>query len=417
MRMTKEGKITFSLLGAGGRGNAYINALNTLYKDKYQLVSIAESSKQRREKLVFEHNIADNLVFEDYRDFLKKDRISDVVILSTLDDMHYEPVMELIRLGYDIILEKPIAMTLEEVLDIGCAVEKHPNNIISVCHVLRCSPFFMAIKDVINNAGLGKIVNIQHNENIGYYHFAHSYVRGSWRNTDIAAPLSVAKSCHDFDILLYLLGDKEAVKLSSFGSLSHFNEKNFKPNIMAENCFNCSIENECCYSSTKIYNSEKSNVIVFGEAEKELKKNYKNSNYSKCVYKMDNNVCDHQVTIIEFDDNITATFNISAFTNDISRSIKIMCEYGEIRGLEVPCNIEYQKFGSNVVHTVKPLIEYPSGHNGSDVKYIQDFMEAYINGTPLKTDIRQSIESHVMAFMAEDSRINDGEVKHIKDIW
>lgn len=415
MRMTNQSEmITISIVGAGSRAGAYINALEANYHGKFKVVAIAEPIKERQKYYQEKYQISNNMIFDGYEQFIKMQRLSDIVIIATLDDMHYIPVIDAIKKGYDIILEKPISMSIEETVAIGEYGSKHPNQLIAVCHVLRHSPFFRKIKEIIDAKTLGNVIDIQHNENVGYYHFAHSYVRGNWRNTKISAPFIVAKSCHDLDILLYLLGDKKSKKIASLGSLTFFNHQNYQPEQMAPRCADCKIEKTCPYSALQIYQSGKIRSVVFDSSTEEaLIKDLSKSNYGRCVFDCDNDVPDHQVTIIEFDKGVHATFNLSAFTNKIHRSIKVMCEYGEIRGIETTKEIEITHFGKNE-KTVITTETLAGGHGGADTGFIKNFMDSYLDGKSFDSTLSMSIESHIMAFAAEESRLKGGQMIDIE---
>ncbi|MDD4000208.1 MAG: Gfo/Idh/MocA family oxidoreductase [Bacilli bacterium] len=411
MRLSKpDEKITISVIGAGNRAEAYLQALETYYPDKYEIVAIAEPRKAQQLYYQEKYQLREDMIFASYQDFIKMPRLSDLIMITTLDDMHYLPTIYAIKTGYDIILEKPISMTLAEIIEIGKLGKEHQNQLIAVCHVLRHSLFFKKLKEIVDSKVLGKVINIQHNENIGYYHFAHSYVRGNWRNTEIASPLSVAKSCHDFDILLYLLKDKHCLKLSSMGDLAFFNQNNYDEKKMAPFCSQCSIEAECPYSAIKIYGSKKIRSIVFNnDSLSSLKADLDKSNYGRCVFNCDNNVVDHQVTILEFEGGVHATFNLSAFTDKIHRSIKIMCEYGEIRAIETKKEIEITHFGKEEKDIIKTE-DLGGGHGGADISFMMNFMDTYLEGKPFDSTLAMSIESHLMAFAAEDSRLAGGEL-------
>jgi predicted dehydrogenase len=412
-----EEKITFAILGLGNRGEAYLNALEKNFRDKYKIVAICDVDKEKLANYKVKYNLSDSQIYCGYVEFMKAPKLADVIIITTLDAMHYLPAIDAIKKDYHLILEKPIAMTLDEVLTIGKEAKNHPNKLIAVCHVLRHTSFFKTIKQIIDSKELGEVVNIQHNENVGYYHFAHSYVRGNWRNDSIAAPFIVAKSCHDMDIMLYLLGDKHCKKLSSFGSLSYFTHQHYDETKMASRCVDCSINKTCPYSALSIYkdilnnmpNNEMANYMLH------------NSPYGRCVYDCDNNVPDHQVSILEFDNGITATFNLSAFTNYINRSLKIMCELGEIRATETTREIEVHHFGSSAKKVIVPYENAlfsikNSGHGGGDDNFIINFMNSILYHQPFDSTLDMSIESHVMAFKAEESRLNNGKVMEIDKI-
>jgi hypothetical protein len=410
-------KVTFAVLGLGNRGETYLRALERNFANKFEVTAICDIDEQKLETYKKKYNLNDTKVFKGYEEFMKAPKLADAVIITTLDDMHYLPAIDAIQKDYHLILEKPIAMTLEEVYSIAKEAKKHPDKLIAVCHVLRHSDFFRTIKEIIDSKELGEVINIQHNENVGYYHFAHSYVRGNWRNTDVAAPFIVAKSCHDMDILLYLLGDKHCKKLSSFGSLSHFTHEHYDEKKMAPYCINCSINKTCPYSALSIYEN------MLSQLPDEQTRLYmlNNSPYARCVYNCDNNVPDHQVTILEFDKGITATFNLSAFTNYINRSIKVMCEYGEIRATETSKEIEVHHFGSKQKRVIVPYENAlfgsnKSGHGGGDDNIVINFMNAILNNKPFDSTLEMSIESHVMAFKADDSRVENGKVMDIETI-
>jgi predicted dehydrogenase len=415
VRMTKKvDKVTFSIVGAGSRAGGYLRALEENYPDGFEVVAVAEPRKEQQELYKKKYGIPDDMIFDSHEEFSKLPRLSDVVIIATLDNMHYLPAISALEKGYDLILEKPIAVSLEEVLEIGRLGDKHPNQLVAVCHVLRHSPFFRKIKEIISEKKLGNVIDIQHNENIGYYHFAHSYVRGNWRNTEIAAPLAVAKSCHDFDILLYLLGDKHCLKLASMGSLNFFTRNNYDEERMAPRCVDCSIESSCPYSALKIYSSGKIRSVVFDDSSAEaLKKDLETSLYGRCVFNCDNNVPDHQVTILEFEGGVHATFNISAFTDKIHRSLKVMCEYGEIRAIETKKEIEITYFGSSEKEVIRTET-LAGGHGGADTAFMKNFMETYLHGKSFASTLPMSIESHAMAFAAEESRLRGGEMIELK---
>ena len=416
MRLSKD-IVTISIVGAGSRATGYINALEKYYHGKFTVVAVADPDIKKRKYYQEKYNIKEENLFNGYAEFNKMPRLSDVVIIGTLDDIHFEPAISALEKGYDLILEKPISMSLEESVAVGNCAEKYPNQMVAVCHVLRHSPFFRKLKEIITSKELGKIVDIQHTENIGYYHFAHSYVRGNWRNTDIAAPISVAKTCHDFDILLYLLGENHHCEyISSMGELTYFNHNNFDKNKMSKKCFDCKIEKDCPYSALKIYNSGKIRSVVFDHSTAEnFIKNLDELGYGRCVFACDNNVPDHQVTILKFTNGVHATFNMTAFSNTIHRSIKIMCEKGEIRGHEKLGIVEVTKFGEEPIVINIPKSE--GGHNGADEGFVQNFMESYLKGTHFDSKIEDSIESHVVAFAAEESRIRNGLNIHIPSYW
>lgn len=406
MRMTnKTEKITISVVGAGNRADIYLTELKKRYPNEFVINGFFDPSEKRKEYFKEKYNVKEEDCYRGgIEDFLKLDRISDVVIIATLDDMHYYPAVHALEKGYDIILEKPISMTVDETVAIGKIAEKYPDQLVAVCHVLRHTPFFSTIKKIIDSNELGKPVVINHNENVGYYHYAHSYVRGSWRNTDISAPFIVAKSCHDLDIILYLLGEKNSLRLSSMGGLNFFKKEN---KHLEE-------REDFPYDAEKIYGGDLIRSVVFNKTTAEtLKEDLKDSNYGRSVFESDNNVADHQVTIIEFEGCVHASFTLSAFTNKNHRTIKVMCEFGEIRANQDENIIEIAPFGKEP-RIINPK-QMDSGHGGGDAGFMINFMESYLNGKEFDSTLAKSIQSHVMAFAAEESRLNKGKLIDINE--
>ena len=184
---------------------------------------------------------------------------------------------------------------------------------------------------------------------------------------------------------------------------------------MAEKCVSCPQKDVCAYSAVRIYGTKKIKSIVFdmSSAEK-INESLGNNKYGRCVFKCDNNVCDHQSSSILFDDGVTATFSLSAFTAKVNRSIKIMCEYGEIRGIEKPYIIETTDFRTDKT-TVIDLDIAEGGHGGADKDFMKTFMDKYVQSLPMESSLDKSIESHVMALFAEKSRLNGGQVQNVEE--
>lgn len=220
-------KISFSVIGAGSRGmHAYIPYLLE-NPDLGEVVAVAEPNVEKRSNFKDIYNIKEENTFTSWEELLSKDKLSDAIIIANLDECHYEPTKIALEKGYHVLLEKPMSNKLDDVIKLGELAKKYSKQVFMICHVLRYTPFFSELKRIVDSKELGNLVSIQHNENIGYYHFAHSYTRGNWRNSSETCPIILAKSCHDMDILLWLTG-KSCKYICSFGYLSHMKEENFK---------------------------------------------------------------------------------------------------------------------------------------------------------------------------------------------
>ncbi|MGL5314112.1 MAG: Gfo/Idh/MocA family protein [Peptostreptococcaceae bacterium] len=402
-------KITVAVIGAGCRGmHAYAPHLLE-NPDIGQIIAIAEPNEEKRRLFKEMYKIEKDYVFESYEDLLSKEKLADAIIIANNDEDHFRPAKLSLEKGYHVLLEKPMSNNLMEIIELGELSKKYHEQVFMICHVLRYTPFFTELKKIVDSKELGELISIQHNENIGYWHFAHSFTRGNWRNSDETSPLILAKSCHDMDILLWLTG-KKCTHIASFGSLSHMKKENFKHN-MSDRCVNCQLINTCPYSAKKIYLedgkiSASLNALHSNPTKENLSKVIVDGPYGRCVYKCDNNVVDHMVNILEFEGGITATFNLSAFTEECTRTIKLMFTHGEVGGNHMKNIIDIHKFGQNNHQIIHPKVG-KSGHGGGDHELIKDFILRISSGDyESKTSALTSVESHIMAFAAEYSRLN-----------
>ena len=401
-------KVTIAIIGAGCRGMyAYVPyLLENPHLGK--IVAIAESNEIKRNLFKEMYKIEDEYVFENYTDLLNKDKMADAIIIATNDDKHFEPAKTALEKGYHILLEKPMSNKLDEIVKLKELSNKYYEQVFMICHVLRYTPFFTELKKIIDSKELGELVSIQHNENIGYWHFAHSFTRGNWRDSNETSPLMLAKSCHDLDILLWLTGQK-CTHIASFGNLFHMRERNHTEN-MANKCVDCNLVNTCPYSAKKIYLEDNKlvaslNAVHTNPSKENLEKAITDGAYGRCVYKCDNNTVDHMVSILEFENGITATFNLSAYTKECTRTIKLMFTHGEVGGNHMKNIIDVHRFGDEHHIVIYPKVN-KSGHGGGDFSLINDFIMAIRGVGERKTDLYKSIDSHILAFAAEYSRLN-----------
>ena len=413
--------VTVMIIGAGDRGRMYAR-----YAEKFpqsmKVVGVADLNPHRREEMARKHGIPAENQFAHFNDALSKAKLADAVVISTPDNLHYEPCMKALALGYDVLLEKPVAPTEKECRDILKQAHKY-NRIVAVCHVLRYAPYYVALKEVLDSGAIGDIVSIQHFEPVRYYHFAHSYVRGNWPNSKTTTPVILAKSCHDLDIIRWLI-DKPCESIAAEGSLYLF-RKEMMPEGATDRCIdnvgggNCPHEKECPYSAKYIYMEKKKFLGPFDLPRKDpalIREKLRTTNYGRCVYRCDNDQCDHYVAIMKFKDNVTASFSMDAFTPYGGRRTRIMGTKGFIEGDMGSFTFYDFRTGHKSVwdQKVSEVAEYKgSGHGGGDHLLVRDFLRAVSaqDEKLLSSTIDVSIESHVMGFMAEKSRKSNKKVK------
>lgn len=401
-----------AIIGFGGRGHIYGNYAK-YNPEKFRVVAVSDVAPHRLKDAKNNYG-AD--VYEDYRELLNKGYPLDLVVVSTQDAQHREHALYALEKGYDLLLEKPIAIKEEDCREIyACATRN--NRRVFVCHVLRYTPFYRAIKDILDSGEVGEVVAIHASENVGYYHQAHSYVRGPWRNEAQSSPMILAKCSHDMDILRYLMGER-CVAVSSQGGL-HFFKKENAPNGATARCSDCPHVNSCVYSSRKIYLEHQWMAEYFLKSEKteeNILKELPSSQYDRCVFHCDNDVVDHQSTVLLFENGKTATHTMTAFSKEIYRDIKIFGTKAELVGVMEKNWIEVRPFGGETrVIDVDVSVAKTGGHSGGDYCMMSEIYNV-LNGETGKgvTYLDVSIESHLMSFAAERSRVNGGETQKIK---
>lgn len=406
-------KVSFIVVGAGCRGNNYSEYAKK-FPDLCEAVAVCELDEIRRNKFGDEYNIPMERRFKDWREIIDMPKLADAALVCTQDAQHKEPAIALADKGYHLMLEKPMAPSPEDCQEIYDAVKRN-GVMLAVCHVLRYTRFNKKLKQVIDSGLIGKVHNIQLVEPVGYWHQAHSYVRGNWRNEAESSPMLLAKSCHDLDLLNYFTPAK-CTKISSFGTLSYFTRAN-QPKGAADRCTDCpaEIETGCPYSAVKIYlrdfrkyhNTWPGTVLAHEGTIEAVGQALKDGPYGRCVFACDNDVVDHQVVALEFEDGATATFTMAAFNFMQERQIWVMGDMGTLRWVED--GIEHCDFLTNKKTTLSLETSdgsLASGHGGGDFGIMSSFISAVKENDPSKitSGPEVSLESHLMVFAAEKAR-------------
>jgi len=402
--------ISVILIGAGQRGNAYAAyALNN--PSEIKIVGVAEPDPVRREQFRKKYDLDEKDCLQTWEDVFKRDKWADAVMICTPDNLHYEPSMEAIAQGYHILLEKPISPSEQECIDIADAAAM-ANVKVVVCHVLRYSPFFEQIKAIITSGEIGDIVTIAHSENVGDIHHSHSFARGNWSRTEDSSPMILAKCCHDMDIIQWLVG-KKCLALSSFGSLKFFCKDYCPPNAPPRCTDGC--EADCPYDTRKLYmkGGEWFRSVAAGHynaTDEEVEAALKTGPYGRCVFQCDNDVVDHQVVNLQFEDDVTVMFTMTSLTPDTSRSIKVMGTKGQIKGHTSHKTLIVTDFVTRETKEV-PVVAV-GGHGGGDTgimvafcKYLRDEI-----GSEEVSEAGISALNHRLCFKAEESRLADGKM-------
>ncbi|MEX2583622.1 MAG: Gfo/Idh/MocA family oxidoreductase [Gemmatimonadota bacterium] len=405
------------IVGAGARGNRVFADLIAREDTGFVNVGVVEPHEARRSAFRARYGIPQEQAFESLNDFLEAPRFGDIVFICTPDVTHYAHARAVSEKGYDILLEKPIATNLPDCLALIDVQKTHKNQIF-VAHVLRYSPFFHTLKRIIDSGELGEIRAIDLQENIGHWHFAHSYVRGNWNRESTSGPILLTKSSHDLDILHWLIG-KRVESVVSYGGLDYFTEANAPPEA-AERCVDCPLQDTCLYSATRFYLNDRDewpfNVAAPPPDSPEGRREaVETGPYGRCVWHSENDVCDDQTVLLRFESGIHATFGLHALTAENSRSIRILFDTAELTGNLYRGQITVSHFTGRPDEFRVEEIDLPGtsdSHGGGDLRLLRMLYEHLATGAHagLVTSLESSLPSHVLAFLSEESR-TEGAVK------
>ena len=448
--------VTAILIGAGERGADVFGEYALRFPNEIRFIAVAEPIQERREEFTNKHFIEQKYSYSTWENLLNQDRIADVAVITTQDQMHFEPAILAMKKGYDVLLEKPMATSLEECKGL-VKVAEQTGQILQICHVLRFTPFFTRINNLISSGAIGEVVNISLRENVASFHYSHSFARGNWHNRLKSSPMILAKSCHDLDILHWFAQSKSS-KISSFGSQNHFGENNAPKGAPMYCIEGCPVSKTCLYNSSRIYldiipllqiaaRSSKGFTKLIAKAVLNFPwlknippftkiKNYSGwpvstisqdmteegkikaiseTNYGKCVYRIeDHDTVDHQVVNIEFENKITATFTMHGFSHEEGRTLRIDGTTGTIIGEFLHSGDKITLYDS--ISGKRKKIRKTGmlgGHGGGDDGIMRAFLKSVTgrDRTSIITDAQSSLESHLMAFAADISRLEDRVVK------
>ncbi len=397
--------ITAIVLGAGSRGVNYSDyALK--WPEELKIVAVAEPRADRRERFAAAHGIPAENCFASWAELLAQPRMADAAFVCTLDDDHIGPALAAVEKGYSILLEKPMSNRESECIAIEQAV-REKGVTMAVCHVLRYTAFYQTIKGILDSGAIGDITVVSQIENVAYWHQAHSFVRGNWRNSKETSLMLLQKCCHDIDILLWLTG-RDCKRVASFGSLRHFTAENAPEGAPLRCLAGCPHAGSCLYYAPKLYLTGKTDwpvdVLTTDLTPEGITKALEEGPYGRCVYHCDNDVVDRQVVSLELEDGIVASHVMTAFTAECCRQLKIMGTLGQIEADMGRNEVWVHPFGGKA-YPVEVDTSDKSGHGGGDFGLLRDFLTVLKEGGESRTSARKSLQSHLICFAAEKSRL------------
>lgn len=411
-------KFDVAIIGCGSRGAESYGRIMAEQKDRFEIVSLCDIDREKLKKYGKLFQVDQEQLFWDENAFFEKKR-ADILVLATMDNDHVRQCERALELGYDVLLEKPITKEKAECDRLLKAHRKYGGKVV-VCHVLRYAPAFLKVKSVLESGVCGQLIMIDAIEQVCFWHQAHSFVRGNWRNSIETSPMILQKCCHDMDILQYYVGAK-CDTVSSVGDLRYFNRAH-QPEGGAERCTKCKFAETCIYSALNIYIRNWKDVgspaycwpytVLTNEyplTEEALRKAIETGPYGRCAFCCDNDVVDNQIVMMRFANGVTANLRMTAFTPGGGRILKLYCSEGEIELDEAQNKLEVRCFDKPVQsYDLNVLLENGHSHGGGDNGLIDDFYKVLSTENSSATTLETSVESHLMAIAAEKSRENGG---------
>ncbi len=407
---------TVAILGCGNRGAETYGTLFTQQAERFRITALCDTSPYRLE--VYGRRFGVSETFTDEARFFEKKR-ADLLVIATMDRDHVRQCVRAFRLGYDVLLEKPVSADREELEEL-LRVQRETGRKALVCHVLRYAPAYLTIGQYLKRGAIGRLVAIQTIEQVAYWHQAHSFVRGNWHSSEETAPMILAKCCHDLDLLQYFAGAR-CESVSSVGDLAYFKAE-CAPEAAQKRCVVCPLVETCAYSAKRIYvdgwkaagrpASDWPYVQLTSRypiTEEALEQAIETGEYGRCVYFCDNDVVDHQIADFTFENGVKASLTMTAFTADCGRVMRLFGTLGEIVLDEPRGEIVLKPFGG-AAETVRiaSLENTDKGHGGGEYGLLDTLYGMLCGETEQVTSLENSVESHLMAICAEESRRRNG---------
>jgi hypothetical protein len=417
--------VTSILIGAGNRGADAYAPYALQHPDRLNFVAVAEPNQERRTRFAEAHGIPGQRRYATWEDLLARGKIADTALVCTPDQMHVAPALAALDLGYDVLLEKPMATTVGDCIRLVQAAHR-TGRLLQVCHELRYTPFFETIHHIVVSGRLGEIITVEHRENVSYWHMAHSFVRGNWRNKRLSSPMILAKCCHDLDILFWNLGPCR--QLSSFGSLIHFRPDKAPPGA-AERCTaGCSVADTCPWYAPRLYldltplrrnapgveisddyGGWPRSVVCDDTSPQALQRALETGPFGRCVYHCDNDVVDNQIVSMTMDSGPSVGLFMHGHSHREGRTMRYDGSRATLRAVFFfdEQRIEIHDHLTGEVQELQPeLGPYGgTGHGGGDYGLMNAFVRAVRDPGFVPTTARECLESHLMAFAAEEARL------------
>jgi predicted dehydrogenase len=402
------------MVGAGNRGHFAYGTFALRHPDEVRFIAVAEPDEGRRLRFARAHGIPPERQFSSWDELAGHPRLAPALVNATMDGDHFASGQVFLEAGYHMLLEKPMATTPEQCLELVRLAERH-DRVLQIGHVLRYAPFFQAVHDVVRAERLGEIVSVDWRENLVYWHYAHSFVRGRWANRQRSSPMILAKCCHDLDLLIWIFG-RHCERVTSFGSLTHFRPERVGADVPARCTDGCPVAPDCLYDAQRLYlggiaGEFALNAVSLDRSPEGIRHALETGPYGRCVFRCDNDVVDHQVVVLELEGGLSASLTMQGASHVEGRTLRVDGLRATLLGNQARNELVIVDHRSGETEIIRPTVGV-GGHGGGDAGVLRAFIDgARHEARTVLTSGWESLESHLIAFAAEQARTTGAVVR------
>ena len=394
--------IQLAAIGIGNRTGKYLHYFS-LHPDVVELAAVVEPDPVRRESCRKQFSLPEDRCFASSDAFFDHFREAcDGVIIGSPDRCHHEQALKAIERGWDILLEKPVAQSYEQCVEIAEAARRRGVKV-GVCYVLRFMSLYRKVKELLESGAIGRVTGVSHQEFVGIDRMLHTFVRGYWNRAETTAPSFVSKCCHDVDMLLWVTGAK-IKRVQSAGSLAWYRPEN-APEGSTDRCITCPVEQDCSYSAVDMYLRRgvwtRNFTVPEGNTLSEvLEDQMRTGRFGRCAFRCDNDVADRQLVTLTATDGILITIEMNALTRREGRETVFAGTKGEMIVTGQVIEVRDRTGSLIQVQDFSQEASLPY-HANADLLLVEDFIRAVADPdrSPAVT-LEDSLESHRICFLA-----------------
>jgi predicted dehydrogenase len=373
-----EKKIRIAVLGCGERARTVIGHL---LKDSARQVEVAavfdpDASEMEFVKSTWETPDAVNC--SDAQQAIDFPGVEWVMVFSP-NAFHHDHILAAFKAGKHVFAEKPLATSIDDCVDIYDA-HKKSGRLFATGFVLRYSPIYRKVKELLDSGEFGHIISINADENISPHHGC--YIMTNWRrNTALAGPHILEKCCHDLDLINWFCGS-HAAKVASFGGRDFFIPEN--------------------------------EYLRGGKYPADVFTGWRDPHAVANAFTSDKDLMDNQVSIFQYRNRIRVQFQCTMSNAMPTRRMYFSCTEGTIEIELYSHLLRYRRVGSNEEYT----IDYKKidGHGGGDEVIMKELFHTMATGDAPKCSGSEGLESAVLA-MAIDQAARTGTIVDLEPVW